>query len=391
MILTSTLAALTLSGASLPGIGLAEPPQEAPRAEVVETVRIRWSQVYPWASVVCKGAEEREILGFERDGEERVLELPAYDAWDLTFVGGGQDLTVESFSRLCLELRRIEATGLSITNCWRVDDRFLEMIAGVESLKRLELSDIAGYFNRTPSDPVLTRVGLRSLAKLPELEHLLLDRFDHLDDADLAAGLDGLEGLTALRLQACFVGPETMGVIGRLRELEFLCLRSTGVTDDDLRPLKASSELRVLDLGRVNDLTEEFVDHLAAARHLHTLNIGFCKSLRGSVLEKLRGFRELRTLDIAGMKGLDEKHLDSLCSLPALQLLVLTGCEEVDDETLRLLARIGTLRELRLRSTSVTEAGLEAFREQRPECEVETTSETSWAVPYDPVILLRRR
>lgn len=387
---TRALAAIALSGALLAGIGSAEPTREAPQAEVVETVRIRWGEVHPWANVVLKGARERKILGFKRDGEEFVLELPAHDAWDFTFVGGGQDLTEDHLSRLCPELLRIEATGLSITRAWRLNDRLLKRIGEVESLERLELSDIAGYFNRAPSDPAVSRVGLQSLAKMPKLKHLLLDNFDHLSDTDYAAGLAGLEGLTALRLASCQdVGPNTMVVIGSLRKLELLSLRSTGVKDDDLRPLSANSELRVLDLAHCWPLTEQFVDHVAAARHLHTLNIGFCRSLRGNVLERLRGFRELRHLDIAGLEGLTEEHLTSLCSLPALQVLVLTGCEKVDDGTLRHLARIETLRELRLRSTSVTEAGLEAFRKRRPECEVETTHKTGWASPYDPVILLR--
>ena len=89
------------------------------------------------------------------------------------------------------------------------------------------------------------------------------------------------------------------------------------------------------------------------------------KAIKGLAFHRLRQIRELDLTNLA----IGDQELSDLQSLTELVTLRLDG-SDVTDQVIDSLAKLESLRELSLRRTKVTAAGIKTIREALPECEV---------------------
>jgi hypothetical protein len=266
------------------------------------------------------------------------------------------------------ELRSLDLSGCS------VDDHTLELVVRHTKLHAVALRDASAVTDagvaRLASLPLRAldleaeQIGDPALAALAglALERLRL-RADRVTDAGwglLPATLDtvslvqlersvSLEGLSRLR-SVTLEGPrperwldgvpatlETLGLCGR--HVEWI-----RTTPSDLRPLARFSSLRALRLDRLGVPTD-------ALRVLH-------------------GAPALRTLSLHAGSWTND-HLQALPGFPALEVLELTGCEPFTERALESVAACSSLRRLVVEAHEFDPAAVAAFRDTRPDVELE--------------------
>lgn len=287
---------------------------------------------------------------------------------------------------------------VSLARTWATDAD-VERLAGVETLRRLDLS--------------LTYVsdrGIERLKGLDRLEDLNLFAAEFITDAAVAF-LRGNRQLTTLNLRGTDVTDTSLVYVAELPNLKSLDISFTQITDVGLEHLAALPQLEELNLGGdkisgvglhvlkllpklrklsfygiqrrnagwcwapvVTDLELETISRLTA---LEELNIGFgvalgtprpndlgpadgeaeCRIAGGTRitdlgLARLTTLEKLRQLDLSGA-AITSGGLKTLASLRNLQRLSLWNVKGIDDSAAPVLAGLGNLTSLDLSNTSI--------------------------------------
>lgn len=195
---------------------------------------------------------------------------------------------------------------------------------------------------------------LRLLCQQTEIHTLLADHSQITD-----AGLESVAGLTSLRWLDLSDSPQVssagMKHLHDLSQLEFVNLRRTDVTDEGLAHLQGKKYLLRLDLG-MTKVTGTGLRHIMASTQLRELHF-WGNPVEDDSLAALRGMTRLRKLDLGGALVTDAglKHLGRCREL---EMLGLRGTA-VSDTGLHEIASHTELRELDLFNTQVSDAGLE--------------------------------
>ncbi len=326
-----------------------------------------------------------------RDGAGGVVGVVLASTWvtdaDLALLG-----TLSSVEEIDLSQTKITDIGLEhlkgLTNVRELSLRYAEYVtdSGVahikhwEDLERLSLhgtkvtSRVFGHLasltslkNLDIGHTEITDSGFEELAELTRLEKLgmggnrilgpglellrLVPSLRHLDVSGIQRVDSGLWGIA--------LNDSNMGKLGRLTQLESLNLAGANLSDRGLdRPgheLARRKELRSLPkLSTLVELREisldrTYVDHEDLA-----------------VLAKLP---KLRILSLAHAPKIGDAAAAVLATLGEIDSLRLTSTE-VGDATLDALQQSRTLRRLYVGGTNVTSEGLARFQAARPDCEV---------------------
>lgn len=305
-----------------------------------------------------------------------------------------------------------DVVGVRFGFTWAADGD-LEHIAGIKSLKRLDLS--------------LTRItdlGIERLRPLTGVEELNLYACEHISDTSLAH-LRHWKNLRRLNLRGADITDTGLAYVASHRHLEALDISVTQVTDNGMEHLAELTGLRELTLGAnkitglglhvlqllpnlrklslsglqmrnsgfwsvaVRDLdidvitqldqlehldaadlklTDLGVKKLAALRRLHFLDLSRTQTGEAGVAA-LAGLGELRTLHLSSVEEIDDeaaKHLTAMGLLTTLDL----SSTKVSDETLHELSKLPNLKTLYLDGAMVSAEGVREFRNRRPHCEV---------------------
>lgn len=162
----------------------------------------------------------------------------------------------------------------------------------------------------------------------------------------------------------------------------------------DFRHLAALPALRKATLWEIDGLDDSALAHIGRVATLRELELGDA-AITSAGLKHLRGLRELTFLGLGWTKDVTDAGLPELAALPNLEVLVLSGTK-VTDAGLSQLAQFPKLKEVRLgtlpqvtdagllklkdckalttvvvnKKTGVTPAGIAAFKQQRPGCQV---------------------
>jgi internalin A len=292
---------------------------------------------------------------------------------------------------------------ISLARTWATDAD-IERIAGVRSLKRLDLS--------------LTYIsdrGAERLKGLDQLEELNLFAAEFITDAAMAF-LRGNQRLTKLNLRGTDVTDTSLAYIAELSRLKSLDISFTQVTDVGLEHLASLAQLEELNLGgnkisgvglhvlkllpRLRSLsfygiqrrnagwcwapvvTDLELDTIALLGSLEELNVGFgvalgtprpkdlgpadgeaeCRIAGGTRITdlgvaKLARLKKLRRLDLSG-SAITSAAVKTLAALPQLQRLSLWNATGVDDAAAPHWEALGTLTSLDLSDTPVGDATL---------------------------------
>ncbi len=183
---------------------------------------------------------------------------------------------------------------------------------------------------------------------------------------------------------------ENLDLLAALPHLETVRLYETDVTDEDVRRLHPLKQLKSLDLGFCQRLTDDAVLDIVRHQELQFLNLGFCRritddgfsqlarlqnltslnlsvtSITDSGLAHLTKIQSLTSLDIDNTQVTDA-GVDSLLKFPALRSLRLVGVR-ISDAGLLAMTDMPNLKHINLRDVPISKEGLATFRKKRPQC-----------------------
>lgn len=246
---------------------------------------------------------------------------------------------------------------ISLARTWATDAD-IERIAGLKSLKRLDLS--------------LTYISDRGIERLK--------------------GLDQLEELNLFAAE--FITDAAMAFLRGNRQLKTLNLRGTDVTDTSLAYVAELPRLQSLDIS-FTQITDVGLEHLASLAHLEEVNLGGNK-ISGVGLHVLKLLPKLRKLSFYGIQRrnagwcwapvVTDLELDTISLLGELEGLNIgfgvalgaarptdlgpadgeaecriAGGTRITDLGLTKLAKLKKLRELDLSGSAITVSGLRAL------------------------------
>ena len=296
-----------------------------------------------------------------------------------------------------------QISEISLARTWATDAD-VERLAGIKSLKRLDLS--------------LTYIsdrGAERLKALDHLEELNLFAAEFITDAAMAF-LRGNQRLTKLNLRGTDVTDTSLAYIAELSRLKSLDISFTQVTDVGLEHLASLAQLEELNLGgnkisgvglhvlkllpklrslsfygiqRRNAgwcwapvITDLELDTIALLGSLEELNVGFgvalgaprpkdlgladgeaeCRIAGGTRITdlgvaKLTRLKRLKRLDLSG-SAMTSAGVKMLATLPQLQRLSLWNVRGIDDTAALHLEALGTLTSLDLSDTAIGDATL---------------------------------
>jgi Leucine-rich repeat (LRR) protein len=268
-------------------------------------------------------------------------------------------------------------TGVDLRGTW-VTDTDLRKLLQLPYLATLDLS--------------LTRItdqGMQEIKNLPGIVDLNLYFAEYVTDEGLAA-IKGWKRLKRLNVHGTKVSDTTLEHISSIPTLEQLNVGSAMITDVGLERLTSMPNLKELTIGG-NKLGDAGLQSLRQMPGLTYLDLNgrqgtdaniWAISMSDKGLDAVLSLNELRELRFGctslgvGVEGnrfatvnavsVTTRWLERIKSLPKLESLKLQGCSRVDDESLALLATFPSLRELDLKGTSVTDAGLAKFHAAKP-------------------------
>ncbi len=162
----------------------------------------------------------------------------------------------------------------------------------------------------------------------------------------------------------------------------------------EFRHLTALPALRKATLWEIDGLDDEALAHIGKVTTLRELELGDAQ-ITSAGLKHLRGLQSLTFLGLGWTKDVTDAGLPELAALPNLEVLILSGTK-ITDAGLAQLAKLHKLKEVRLaalpqvtdagllklkdckpltnivvnKKTGTTPAGIAAFKQQRPDCQV---------------------
>ncbi len=239
------------------------------------------------------------------------------------------------------QLQPLPIVGLNLESCRRLTDTGLNHLQSFQQLRLLVLTGTG-----------VTGIGLRHLATNTNLLALDLELCDGISD-EACKSLGSMRQLKSLVLKKTGFEPQRISNAGLhdlagLIDLEVLNLYGNKVTDDGLVHLRPLDKLRELNLSLLA-ITDAGLVHLQPLHSLADLELLYSEGFAGPTL----------TNHVA----------DVLEPLSNLTTLNLTGAKLTDPGLLRLQV-LKKLTRLQLARTQVTAAGLKAFRNAVPRCEV---------------------
>lgn len=305
----------------------------------------------------------------------------------------GSPLTAEDF---LLFGRLTDLKKFHVFNCRTLNDEMAANLAGLKDLASLALTNtvindatvdliVKSFPNLTEldlsSNTNMTSGVFKTIAQLAHLQRLTLvqNRFNELS----TRGLSKLQDLRTLDLRGNMeAGDMTLEVVADLPKLTAFKHRSTAVSDYGLEHLTRNTTLESLLLQDFT-ITDQSGPHLAKLGKLTQLEVFRCQgfgtegvlALKGMglqrltlrdlpnvddrALEVLTDLPKLRRLYLHEIASLSDNGLKNLGALKTLEVLDIWSVPQMTDATLDVIATLPNLKELSIRSTGVTDAGIE--------------------------------
>lgn len=326
---------------------------------------------------------------------------------------------------------RFEITGITLPDqVGKIEDLEFDRLANLASLHYLNCyrsgnSDAALRFIGTcPSlDEIniqnwnnATGQWLQYLAPLKNLKELTCVSAAKSD----VSGLAHLpEGLQALVLRDSPANDESLRHLSRLKNLRRLMLRKSNVTDAGLAQLAPLTKLEVLQLtettlsaGSMRPLAHLKLTHLGFGRtaadtgsaaaelatlfpRLESLEFGIGTATAATLIQVAKAWPKLKRIDFPSnvefetdtfttlstllpdldqlffyQTKLTDAHLADLSRCKKLRDLNIVACSGISDAAIPYLEAMKNLKVIQFKGTGLTEAGIAAFKKQRPDVRV---------------------
>lgn len=152
-------------------------------------------------------------------------------------------------------------------------------------------------------------------------------------------------------------GSATLDSKGRITAID---LRSSWVTDSDLREAARLADLKKLDLS-LTRITDHGLKELRDAPSIEDLNLYYAEQITDEGMAAVRGWKRLKRLNVRGTK-ITDTTLEHLSAVPTLEALDI-GFAQVTDSGLDNLSTLSNLREIAIGGNKLTDSGLQFLRQ----------------------------
>jgi internalin A len=235
-----------------------------------------------------------------------------------------------------------------------LSDEGLKALARLSKLTSLGLLDVG-----------ITDRGVALLAELPRISVLDLRGCSQLSDAGLRH-LRAMRRLRVLRLGGYQIADTSLEIVKDLKWLQGLTIDEASITDAGLARL-AGLPLEEITLSRCYGLTDAGLLHLQGFANLAQLGIRDIP-LAGDGLKCLAGKDKLTRLRLNGT-GIGDAALQHIRGLRNLSRLELRQTQ-ITDAGLEILGGLKSLQSLDLQQTGVSDAGVKRLAERLPHCKI---------------------
>jgi len=188
-----------------------------------------------------------------------------------------------------------------------------------------------------------------------EIEYLDLSGQDITDDA--LASLEKFRKLEWLDLSATEITNKGISNLLVLRGLKHLYLNNCHwITDEGLEKLSRLENLRSLHLAKNPTLSNKGLRFLKRMSQLIQLDLSEM-GIKNAALFAIEGMPFLEDLDVS-YTDITDGALASLRTFPRLEKISLAGCRKVSNDGIAHLQAVGSLRDLNLSETGITDEGI---------------------------------
>lgn len=201
--------------------------------------------------------------------------------------------------------------------------------------------------------PALNDSQLAELNRCPSLHSLEISS-DRITDQSLTVLVEGAPRLSSMELSGNEINGRFLSKIGG--EMFWLRLDDCAITDEALKSLRQSPEIRVFSIRHAVNVTDAGIKDVSS-------------------LKMLTG------LDVTGTK-ISKVGLLSLSKLESLDTMVLDDCKGINDDCIETLVAFPSITRLSIQNTSLTEAGVMRLREKLPDCKISVSVEERWVDPF---------
>lgn len=250
-------------------IAKAKAEATAARAEAdaakAEMVKLKAELAQLGAAKPVSASQKDDLKAAEEQARAIVKQLDGKFEEELSLPG-------QPIVKLNLDGKKVSDEGLAI------------LCLGTPQLKSLSLQGSA-----------LTAAGLIHVAKLAHLEDLTLGDAT-VSENDLAPLVES----KSLKRLSCFLQRQkvTGNTVNRLKHLEELTISKSGADDSTAQQLATMENLRVLNLGGSQNLTDAGVAHFKSLTKLERLNLYNVQKLTDKSLDELKVLKNLKHIHI---------------------------------------------------------------------------------------------
>ena len=251
------------------------------------------------------------------------------------------DASVEAFVKSFPDL-----TDLDLSSNTNMTNGVLKLIVELKKLQRLTL--VQNRFNE---------INTRQLAKMPELR--ALDLRGNMEAGDMTLEVvSKLPKLTALKHRTNVASDSGMEYLANASELDSLLIQDFKISSQSGAQIAKLKKLTQLEIFRCQGFGSEGVLALKGLG-LQRLTLRDLPDVSDQAMDVLTDLPKLKKLYLHELGSLSDEGLKNLASLKSLELLDIWSISSMSDATVELIAALPNLRELGIRSTSITDASID--------------------------------
>ncbi len=251
------------------------------------------------------------------------------------------DASVEAFVKSFPDL-----TDLDLSSNTNMTNGVLKLIVELKKLQRLTL--VQNRFNE---------INTRQLAKMPELR--ALDLRGNMEAGDMTLEVvSKLPKLTALKHRTNVASDSGMEYLANASELDSLLIQDFKITSQSGAHIAKLKKLTQLEIFRCQGFGSEGVLALKGLG-LQRLTLRDLPDVSDQAMVVLTDLPKLKKLYLHELGSLSDEGLKNLASLKSLELLDIWSISSMSDATVEVIAALPNLRELGIRSTSITDASID--------------------------------
>lgn len=251
------------------------------------------------------------------------------------------DATVEAIVKAFPNL-----TELDLSSNTNMSNGVLKFIVELQKLQRLTL--VQNRFNE---------INTRQLAKLTELR--ALDLRGNMEAGDMTLQVvSKLPNLVAFKHRSNAASDNGMEYLSNAAALDSLLIQDFGITGQSGMHLAKLKKLTQLEIFRCQGFSSDGVLALKGLP-LQRLTLRDLPNVDDQAMDLLTDLPKLKRLYLHELDSLSDDGLKTLASLQALELLDIWSISRMSDATVDVIAALPNLKELGIRSTSITDASID--------------------------------